>query len=264
MNKKQLYAGIYRGWKMVLDVIFPARCPYCDKVVPFLSQICPECRNSFVHVKEPRCLRCGKPIGETEIEFCMDCRRKKHYFSQGRGLYEYSSAAASLYRFKYAGRREYAEFYSDEMVKHLGDTIRQWNAQVLVPVPIHRSRKHRRGYNQAEVLATALGRKLDIPVDAGLLKRVKKTVPQKFLDEQERQNNLKKAFKIGHNDVKWKTAIIVDDIYTTGSTIDACASVLLKTGIEKVYYVSVAIGTDQSKQEQELITGTKGGYHERT
>ena len=83
-----------------------------------------------------------------------------------------------------------------------------------------------------------------MPVDAGLIKRVKKTVPQKLLDDKQRQNNLKKAFKIGRNDVKWKSVIIVDDIYTTGSTIDACASVLLEIGIQKIYFVALAIGRE--------------------
>lgn len=244
MNRKQFYKKIYQMWMLIWDVIFPARCPYCDKVVVFLSRVCPECKKAFRYVSSPRCLRCGKAIGEEESEFCMDCRRKRHYFVQGRALYEYSSAATSLYRFKYAGRREYAEFYADEMAKHLWDIIRRWNAQVLVPVPIHSSRKHRRGYNQAEVLARALGRKLEMPVDNRLIKRIKRTVPQKFLDEQERQNNLKKAFKIGRNDVKWKSVIIVDDIYTTGSTIDACASVLLEIGIQKIYFVALAIGRE--------------------
>ena len=235
---------LYGVWKLLLDIIFPMRCPVCDEVVPFGRLICQECRTEFELVKPPRCLRCGRHLESMEAEYCTDCRSRKHLYTQGRALYDYRSVATSLYRFKYAGRQEYGTYYAREMADFLGDAIKCWNAEVLVPVPIHYKRKHTRGYNQAEVLAKELGKLLEMPVDAGLIKRVKKTVPQKLLDDKQRQNNLKKAFKIGRNDVKWKSVIIVDDIYTTGSTIDACASVLLGIGIQKIYFVALAIGRE--------------------
>lgn len=228
-----------------MTIIFPRRCPYCDKVVPFLEVICEECVEKLVYVKPPRCLCCGKHISHQEDELCPDCREKRHSYIQGRALYDYRSIAESLYRFKYAGRQEYALFFGREMAYYLGDAIRRFHADVLVPVPIHYARKHERGYNQAELLAKELGRQLQMPVDTRLLRRVKRTIPQKLLNDKERQNNLKKAFKIGRNDVKWKSVIIVDDIYTTGSTIDACASVLLEIGIQKVYFIALAIGREQ-------------------
>jgi len=120
--------------------------------------------------------------------------------------------------------------------------IRGWNAQALVPVPIHSSRQKDRGFNQAECLAQEIGKRLQIPVCRDLLIRVRKTVPQKELDETERQNNLKKAFKMGINSVKLDTIIMIDDIYTTGSTIDACAAVLLKNGVKKIYFITAAVG----------------------
>ena len=227
-----------------MDIAFPRRCPACDEIVPFGWMICPECRTEFKYVKPPRCLRCGKHMEHLEAEYCTDCRKGKHLYLRGRALYDYRSVATSLYRFKYAGRQEYGKYYAREVENYLGEAIRCWNADVLVPVPIHYTRKHDRGYNQAEVLAKELGKLLEIPVDTRLIKRVKKTVPQKLLDDKQRQNNLKKAFKIGRNDVKWKSVIIVDDIYTTGSTIDACASVLLEIGIQKIYFIALAIGRE--------------------
>ena len=83
---------------------------------------------------------------------------------------------------------------------------------------------------------------MGIPVDSRLIKRVKKTLPQKLLSDCERQNNLKKAFKIDRNDVKLKRVIVIDDIYTTGSTIDAVAGLLKKKGVEKVYFLTISIG----------------------
>lgn len=156
----------------------------------------------------------------------------------------YQSVAGSLYRFKYAGRQEYARFYAEAIVEKLGEAIRAWKSDALVPVPIHRTRRRERGYNQAELLAREIGRRMDIPVDSHVIRRVKKTLPQKQLDDAERQNNLKRAFKIERNDVKLERVIIVDDIYTTGSTIDACAAELKRAGVEKVYFITAAIGKE--------------------
>ena len=167
-----------------------------------------------------------------------------HEFESGRGLFTYRSMAESMYRFKYAGRREYARFYGEQIVRRLGRTIRGWKPDALIPVPVHSSRKRERGYNQAEVLAEEIGKKMDIPVERRLLKRVKTTMPQKLLDDKGRQNNLKRAFKISRNDVKLKIIVMIDDIYTTGSTIDACAAVLKSAGVEKVYYITAAIGKE--------------------
>ena len=195
-------------------------------------------------MKEPRCLKCGKHLGDEREEYCKGCRVAAHKFDQGRGLFEYPSMARSMYRFKYAGRKEYARFYGEQIVKKLGKTIRGWRPDALVPVPVHAARKRERGYNQAEALAGEIGRRMGIPVDFRLIKRVKKTLPQKLLDDRERQNNLKRAFKIARNDVKLKRVVIIDDIYTTGSTIDACALELKRAGVEKVYFIAIAIGKE--------------------
>ena len=99
-----------------------------------------------------------------------------------------------------------------------------------------------RGYNQAEVLAKEIGKRLDIPVRTNIVKRTRNTVPMKKLDEKARRNNLKKAFKVALNDVKLKSIIIIDDIYTTGSTIDEIAHEFRQVGVEKIYFCTLAIG----------------------
>ena len=231
-------------WEAGLDLAFPARCPICDRPAPFSLLICPECRKKPVFVKEPVCLKCGKQIGDEREEYCKGCRLTAHMFEQGRGLFLYRSVAGSLYRFKYAGRQEYARFYAEEIVKKLGGTIRAFRADALVPVPIHAARRRERGYNQAEALAREIGRRTGLPVAVNLIRRVRKTLPQKLLDDAARQNNLKRAFKIEKNDVKLKRVIIIDDIYTTGSTVDACAAALKRAGIESVYFITAAIGKE--------------------
>lgn len=231
-------------WKKILNLVFPMRCPICDRPAPYPELICPACLEKPVIVEEPRCLKCGRHIADEREEYCKGCRMAAHEFEQGRGLFLYPSVAFSIYRFKYAGRREYACFYAEQIVKKLGGTMRRWRPDALVPVPIHLSRKRERGYNQAEVLAREIGKRTGIPVAAHLLKRVKKTLPQKLLDDAGRQNNLKRAFKIDRNDVELKRVIIVDDIYTTGSTMDACARELKRAGVEKVYFITAAIGKE--------------------
>lgn len=226
-----------------VNLVFPRRCPVCDDItMPFGRLVCDTCKGKIKYITDPACLKCGKQIQEEEKEFCRDCAGKEHFYIRGRALYEYHSMSDSISRFKYAGRREYATFYGQDMTEKLGEQILQWKPQALIPVPIHVTRRRVRGYNQSELLAGALSAGLQIPMKADLIRRSRKTVPQKELNPAERQNNLKRAFKICGNDVKLNTIVIVDDIYTTGSTIDAMAQTLKKAGVTNVYYVALSIG----------------------
>ena len=120
-----------------------------------------------------------------------------------------------------------------------GDMIRRMDVDAIVPVPIHRSRRRKRGFNQAEILAEILGKKLGIPVEPELLKRNRKTVPQKELSPSERLKNLTGAFLAESLPDDKKRILLVDDIYTTGSTLEACARVLKNAGAEVVYFVVI-------------------------
>ncbi|MGN1147944.1 MAG: double zinc ribbon domain-containing protein [Lachnospiraceae bacterium] len=227
----------------MIKLLFPQRCPVCDEPVRIRDGlICRTCKDKLIRVKDPFCLKCGKPLAAMDQEYCRDCREKSHFYCKGRALYEYESVAGAIYRFKYGGRQEYAVYFGAEMAKGLEDFIRRAAPDGLVPVPLSKSRFNRRGYNQAALLAREIGRRLDIPVYEHLVKRVINTVPQKGLNPSARQNNLKRAFKITENDVELSTIIIVDDIYTTGSTIDAVAEVLLQAGVKKIYFVALAVG----------------------
>ncbi len=230
-------------YKICLQLLFPLRCPVCDDIVtPSGEKICLDCMKKLRYVTPPRCMKCGKKLFEEEQEYCHDCSVRKHLFVCGRALYEYGSVAASVYRFKYGNRREYADFYGEEIGRYLGQFISQVQPDALIPIPLHRARKRKRGYNQALLLANAISRYTGVPVCDKILVRIKNTVPQKQLNPIERQNNLKKAFHIEKNDVKLKTVILIDDIYTTGSTMDEAASVLLEAGVEKVYFITLACG----------------------
>jgi ComF family protein len=124
----------------------------------------------------------------------------------------------------------------------LGDVIKDIAPDAIIPIPMYEPKRRRRGYNQAEVLSDAIGKECGIPVRDDVIKRVKNTVPMKLLDSRRRRSNLKKAFNISGNDVKFKCIILVDDIYTTGSTIDAVAREFRRIGVERIYFITLAIG----------------------
>jgi ComF family protein len=148
----------------------------------------------------------------------------------------------SIARFKYGGRREYAAFYAEEILKRCAREMLLWQAEVLIPIPLHSSRRRKRGYNQAALLAREISKRCGIPVEEHLLYRVKKTKAQKELNDQERQTNLKHAFSVRKGEIPYQTVILVDDIYTTGSTIDAAAAVLKENGIQTVYFLCICVG----------------------
>ena len=230
----------------ILDLVFPRRCPICDKPVkPYGGLICRECAGVPQPVGEYTCCKCGKPV-EPEEEYCSDCREKKHIYYRGAAAFCYRSVSGSLYRFKYEGRREYADYYGREMARALDRFIEETGAghmpQVLVPVPCSAQRIRKRGYNQAAVLAQKMSEIVQIPVDTDVLKRSKDTKAMRTMSASERQNNLKKAFHAYGNSVRLKSIMLIDDIYTTGATVDACAQALLEAGAKEVSFLTFAIG----------------------
>lgn len=224
-------------------LLYPPTCPVCNELLGTgVQSMCPDCRRRVRYLSGPLCYKCGKKLSERESEYCLDCSRGRHVFTAGRALYEYEDVAAALYRFKYGGHREYAHFFAGELARQLGAYICSLQPDGLVPVPMYRGKQRRRGYNQAELLAQALGRELDIPVYTELVVRNRNTRPLKELNSEERLNNLKRAFNLAQNSVKLKTIILIDDIYTTGSTMDQVSSVLLAGGSRKIYSIVLAIG----------------------
>lgn len=195
------------------------------------------------YVREPRCFCCGRPLENEEEEYCPDCSRSRRYFEQGRSLYLHRGMAAkAVYRFKFKNQRGFARIFAHEMAVHYGGQLKRWEIDALIPVPLYWKRKRQRGYNQAELLARQLSKETGIRMETGALFRIRKTMPQKELDQKERAWNLKGAFAVSRT---WKTcncALLLDDIYTTGNTINQAAKMLKKAGVQKVYFLSVSIG----------------------
>lgn len=226
-------------------IIFPRRCPICDKVLEFNGKlICSKCREKLTYIEEPRCKKCGKQLIKMEDEYCYDCKIRKHLYKEGAVPFMHiGDIKKSIYKIKYCNKREYIDFYAGELIKLYKDIIKEWDCDALVPVPLHKSRRLKRGYNQAKLIAERCSDGLGIPVRDDVIIRCRKTKPQKELNDSERKKNLEKAFKIRRNVVKLTKVILVDDIYTTGSTIDACTDILLKAGVDEVYYIALSIGT---------------------
>lgn len=229
-------------------MIYPRRCPVCGDIVsPEKILIHPSCISRLSPVQSPTCKKCGKEVISGHTEYCPDCTRHPRTFEWGMALFNYNDAARdSMAAVKYKNRREYLDFYARAIDFRYRKRVLRLDADVLVPVPVHPSRRRKRGYNQAEELAARLSDLWQIPADSRLLARTKKTAPQRELNPAERLKNLKEAFRIhpkrgGRSELP-HTVILVDDIYTTGSTMEACARVLKEAGVKKVYFVAVCIG----------------------
>ena len=224
-------------------LLFPPRCPICDEVAKIGENgICGTCVKKVQYVMPPGCCKCGKHLWSQEEEYCTDCKDRTHYFDAGRALYEYGTVKQALYRLKYNGRAEYTEIFGEEIAFYFKDYLLEINPDALIPVPMHPQKERSRGYNQAALLAQAIGKYANIPVYTDLVSRIRNTKPLKLLNPEERVNNLKKAFILKENSVKLKVVVIVDDIYTTGSTIDEISKVLRQAGVQKIYFVTLAIG----------------------
>ena len=122
------------------------------------------------------------------------------------------------------------------------DQIGRWGIEEIIPIPLHISRRRSRGFNQAEILARELSDATGIPMRKDVLFRVKKTSPQKALGKRERRGNLKGAFAVSRTWKARKNVLLIDDIYTTGSTIEKAAEMLKKAGVQNVYFLTISIG----------------------
>lgn len=227
----------------IIDLIYPRRCPVChDIVMPKGQLICPACEKKLIVVREPRCKKCSKKISGQEQELCYDCAGKKHYYTQGVSVFTYNDEMKnSIYQYKYHGKREYADYYIRSLIKYGEYYIRHWRPQLILPIPLHPKKQKERGFNQAEILARGLEKQFQIQLDTKLLIRKKYTTPQKELGNQARKKNLRNTFAIKSGREKVKRVLVVDDIYTTGSTIDEAARILRKWGASEIYFITLSI-----------------------
>ena len=216
----------------LLSVLFPRRCPVCEEIVsPRGALICPDCERKLHFLTEPT---------------CESCKRHRFLFKRSIALVGYDDVAArSISRIKYTGAREFLDYYGREAVRRRGEELRRMQIDAIVPVPVHPSRKRKRGYNQATVLAEVMGAELGLPVYEAALYRRKKTAASKELNAAERLKNLMSAFYAGPIPQDLRRVLLVDDIFTTGATMESCTRTLLAAGVEEVYCFALAIRSER-------------------
>lgn len=226
--------------------MFPRRCPVClDIVTPWGRMVCNTCRDRIQPVGDRGCMKCGRMLLHPEEEYCSDCRQKDRSFVRGIVGFDYGEAFVRemIFQVKYHNARQLLDYPCHVMAREYHRTVESWDCQCLIPVPVHRSRRRRRGFNQAEEIARRLGQVWKLPVETRLLTRIKKTLPQKELDASSRMRNLMTAFEAdAKRTAAFSRVILVDDIYTTGSTVEACTRVLHSAGICEVYAAVLSAG----------------------
>ena len=239
--RKQIISKLKVFTEKIMAFLFPNTCPFCGKVSEM--GICGACRTKLPYVREPYCMHCGKSIRREEDEYCYDCGRRPHYYESGRAVWQHASTVRpAIYQFKYHNRRIYGRAFAREMVRVYGRAIRKRQIAIIIPIPLSKRRRRKRGYNQAEILAKEIGRIMDIPVDTESLIRNKNTIPQKVMDARGRRKNLQHAFAWTGQNLQGVNVLLIDDIYTTGSTIDVAAKTVKLAGAEKVHFLTVSIG----------------------
>lgn len=225
------------------ELLYPPRCILCDDILREAQEgCCAKCRPQLPYIRGARCQKCGKPV-EDEAEYCGDCGRYHHFFDRGIAVFTYTGRMRqSVYRMKSANRRDYIPFYAQEMAKALEPYLKRWQPEVILPVPMHPQKKRVRGYDQAELLARKISALTGVPMDADMLCCIKKTRSQKQLDRRGRMNNLRGAFALKKDFCGVGSVLVVDDIYTTGSTIDEVGRILKAAGVRRVFFIVLCIG----------------------
>ena len=232
----------------LLDVIYPSVCHGCDERIFGGGALCEDCRASLVPLSEPFCERCGMGFDAAVVgaHECSNCRDQAFAFDFARPGVSRSDLSIELVRgLKYKRRLDMAEEVSRMALRAFDDPRlepakrERWP---LVPVPLHWRRRSWRQFNQARELARPLAEALDMPLVDGL-KRIRSTVNQTRLTRSQRQKNLRGAFAVTRQfDPSVPGVVLVDDVFTTGSTAHECARVLRRAGAQKVIVVTALRG----------------------
>ena len=230
-NRKQ--AGgpgpVSSGMKSALDWLLPAHCVLCDMVISHGSGLCPVCTQRLM-LHGPACPRCGKSMQSARI--CGACQHSPPHHDEVVYAAAYAGAAGQLVReFKFAHRLYMGPALASLLLRRLGPQAR--DTDIIAPVPLHTTRIRQRGYNQSAILAGYLSRQLHVSLQGALLTRTRATLPQTSLGEKQRRRNVRNAFRL-NRDIRGKKLAIVDDVMTTGSTVDEISRVLKKAGAARV------------------------------
>ena len=234
-----------------LDRLFPRKCPLCGTLLLPNERICGKCSDGVVYIQPPVCRRCGRQI------FDCACRGDNYSFVRCVSPFVYTKAVRNgMHRLKFHNVPESADFFGLYMASAVNREYRNLTFDLILSVPMHSADLHRRGYNQAELLARSISRRLTIPTaNRILIKRVQNST-QHTLSRADRKSNVSGVFEVARPHlIAGKRILLCDDIITTGSTLDACAAELLKAGAHEVYCVTAAavVGSQEQRLKKAYI-----------
>ena len=226
----------------LLDLIFVPLCPVCRSPLRNGGPFCEGCSRTIRRVLPPICPQCGLPFPEgTEGHLCGDCLSGKFRFLLHRsyGIYE-GALKEAIHRFKYGRDLLLVEPLGDFLLEACED-LRSRGIDLLIPVPLHPRRLRERGFNQSLLLARHLSKRLGLPCEAEVLVKVKDTPSQTSLSPAERQRAVRGAFEVLKGErIREKRVLLVDDVFTTGATVNEASRVLLRAGAEEVLVITLA------------------------
>lgn len=237
--ESQLCGALSLGFNLAL----PGRCPACDAQVATTGRFCAICFREASLVSEPFCRRCGIPFDDGPARsICEACYAHPPSFGRARAVLAYDDLARRLILpLKYSGRSEVARAFASQMVRTGHSTFLR--ADLLVPVPMHTRRLRRRRYNQAALLALALSHLTSVPAVPDALIRTRSTAPLKTLSARSRRAEVSGAFRIRPRRkeiVDGARIVLVDDVMTSGATVNACTDALMMAGAACVDVVALA------------------------
>ena len=243
-----------RGWlgeisDVVVSVFFPSGCRICERLLTSASRVplCAECLASFERVPNIICEVCGRPLPglaqkEGEQLLCPACQNRTYAFDRARSFAVYKDAVArAILLLKFEQIEPLGAWFAEQLAEVVRAERERLAGDVVVPVPLHRERERERGYNQATLLSKPLARKLQLPHQAVLLMRTRARPEKQVLTLEERWQSVRGAFATRPGiQVDNLRVLLVDDVLTTGATLDACARALREAGAKSVIGLTVA------------------------
>lgn len=237
--------------KTFRNTLFPPVCPLCRSLVPDDLSLCATCWPKIDFIQDPACNRCGCPlsVGDyLEQSICIPCTTTPPAFSKNMSVFVYSKESKSMILFLKHGEKFHLGPLLAKMMYRRGQHLFQ-QTDVLLPVPLHWTRLLKRGFNQSGELAKHLCVLTGIPCDVRSLKRIRATPSQEGLNKKHRQDNLKDAFCVTDpSRIYKKNILLIDDVITTGSTLNSAATVLLKNGAQSVNTLTLGWVSPSHKQ----------------
>ena len=242
----------------ILNFFYPASiyCIACGNLIDSTRpySLCDECMHEIKWITDNSCRICGKSLGTAGgvKGVCFECREISHEFTKGFSCTTYEGPVKEILSgLKYKGRSYYAKNMIEIMRDRACGFINDIKVDMMIPVPMYKKKERARGYNQSYLLAQGLSRVFDIPCSEDMLIKDKETQPMSSLNSGERRINLHNAFRMGYNEdmIIGKNILMIDDVYTTGSTADACAQVLKENGAEDVYVFTFTSGVNMKSRK---------------